>query len=250
MTSSIRNSEVRSHLVSWGGLLWLLAAWALGLLLTAAALWFWGAQEVRSDPSPVAGLTMVGLFWLAVASRLFPWLGLSTRDDVLERRNPAALIALACAVVAVAITFAAGNLGEGPSYSENVFCGGLATGTLMVLWLALELGAKVSNSIAEERDVATGLRFGGLLLAWGLILGRAVTGDWHSCSATVMDFLHDGWPALATWVAALMIELGARPSRMRPFPSWPVCGLVPALFYLLGAIIWLWHLGRWEGMPT
>src|SRR5262249_25610457 len=42
----------------------------------------------------------------------------------------------------------------------------------------MELGAKVSISIAEERDLASGLRMCGFLLGSGLILGRAEAGDW------------------------------------------------------------------------
>jgi hypothetical protein len=187
--------------------------------------------------------------WLLVAHALFPWLGLSIRDDAWERRNPAALAALACALVATAITFAAGNLGEGPSYWENVFSGGLATGGLLGLWLVLEMGARVSVSIAEERDLASGLRFGGLLLAWALILGRAATGNWHSCTVTAQAFVRDGWIAALLCLIALVIELMLRPSRVRPFPSGFLCGMIPALFYLAVAAGWVWHLGRWEGMP-
>jgi hypothetical protein len=219
------------------------------LLLIASALWFWGAKEVRGNVGSVCFLTLIGGVWLGFANLLFSWFGLSIHEDALERRNPAALIALVCALFSTAITFAAGNLGEGPSYSENIFCAALATGGLFLLWLVLELGGRVSASIAEERNLASGLRFGGLLLAWGLILGRAVTGNWHSATSAVSDFFHDGWVAAIICLVAVIVELLLKPSRMRPFPSWPACGLVPALLYLAFATVWLWHLGRWEGMP-
>jgi uncharacterized membrane protein YjfL (UPF0719 family) len=217
--------------------------------LIAAALWFWGAKEVRGQFDGVSFLTSIGALWLVFGHALYPWLGLSVRDDAIERKNPAALMALSGALLAMAITFAAGNLGEGPSYWENVFCAGLATGGLFVLWIALELGGRVSVSIAEERDLASGLRCGGLLLAWGLILGRAATGNWHSCAQTVHDFFRDGWFAASLLPIALAVEPFLRPSRARPFPSWLVCGMLLALFYLAAAAVWLWHLGRWEGMP-
>lgn len=221
----------------------------LSLALIAAALWFWGAKEVRGDVGTVLFLTLAGAVWLAAAYALYPWLGLSIRDDAWERKNPAALIALACALLSTAMTFAAGNLGEGPSYAENFFCAAVATGALFASWFVIELGGHVSVSIAEERDLASGVRFGGLLLSWGLVLGRAITGNWHSCEAAIFDFLRDGWVAAMLGLAALIIEVLLRPSRLRPFPSWPACGLVPALLYLGCAILWLWHLGRWEGMP-
>ncbi len=50
------------------------------------------------------------------------------------------------------------------------------------------MGGKVSVSIVEERDLASGIRTGGLFIAVGLVLGRAVAGDWVSESATLRDF--------------------------------------------------------------
>jgi hypothetical protein len=103
-------------------------------MVIASALWFWGAKEVRGQGSQVLFVTLVGIFWLVCAHKLFPWLGLSIRDDAFDRKNSAAAIALASALLSVAVTFAAGNLGEGPSYWENMFCAGLATGGLCALW--------------------------------------------------------------------------------------------------------------------
>ena len=217
--------------------------------MVAVALHLWGAAEVRANPGDVFFLTFVGTVWLLLATKLFSWLGLSFRDDAVERRNIAALTALCGAVPAVALTYIGGSQGEGPSYWNNVFSASLGTVGLLGVWLLLELGAKVSVSIAEERDFASGLRMCGFLLAIGLVLGRAAAGDWHSESATVRDFIRDGWPATILWVIALVIERLLRPSRRRPFPAWPSCGLLPALFYLALAAAWLWHLGAWEGMP-
>jgi len=167
----------------------------------------------------------------------------------LERRNVAALVALCGALMAVAIIYAGGSLGEGPSYLNNFFSAGLGTAGLLVLWILLELGANASMSIAEERDLGSGVRLCGLLLATGPILGRAVAGDWHSAAATIRDFIRDGWPVTVLWAIAFAIERFARPSRRRPFPPWPSYGLVPAVLYLAIGTAWLRHLGRWEGMP-
>ena len=145
--------------------------------------------------------------------------------------------------------YAGGSIGEGPSYGNNVFSAGLGTAALFALWVLLELGAKVSVSIAEDRDLASGLRLCGLLIGTGLILGRSVAGDWHSASATVQDFIRDGWLAACLVLVALVIERLVRPSRQRPVPPWPSCGLLPALLYLTVAGAWVWHLGAWEGMP-
>lgn len=229
--------------------------WAFGLcvagslIMVAVALHLWGAAEIRADAGEVFYLTAMGTVWLILATLLFSWLGLSLRNDVTERKNMAALVALCGAIIGVSFIYAGGSIGEGPSYWNNIFSAGLGTAGLLVFWILLEVGARVSRSIAEERDLASGLRLGGFLLAIGLMLGRAVAGDWHSEGATIRDFIHDGWPAAVLFAIALFIERFARPSRHRPFPAWPGYGVLPALLYLVFGATWVWHLGPWEGMP-
>lgn len=220
----------------------------ISLLLIAVSLRLWGALEIRSEAWVIFLLTMAGGAWLAVSVKIFALLGLSLRDDVTERRNNAALAALCGALFGATLIYAGGSVGEGPSYSNNFFSAGLGTATLFLLWTLLEVGWSVSVSIAEERDLASGIRMGGFLLSAGLVLGRAVAGDWHSEEATIRDFVHDGWPAIVLLVIALGIERFARPSRRFPFPNWITRGLLPALFYLAVAIAWVCHLGAWEGM--
>ena len=222
---------------------------AAGLVIVAVALNRWGAKEVREDSGEVFFLTLLGAVWLILANALFPWFGLSYRDDVVERGNAASLVALCGALLGAAFLYAGGSIGEGPSYWENIFSAALATAVWLLLWIVLELGAAVSISIAEERDLASGLRLCGFLLANGLVLGRAVAGDWHSIAATIHDFIRDGWPSAILCAIALPVEKFARPSRDCPFPPWPSYGLFPALLYLALAAAWLCHLGAWEGMP-
>jgi uncharacterized membrane protein YjfL (UPF0719 family) len=221
---------------------------AVSLALVSVSLHQWGAAEIRANPGEVLFLTLVGAVWLMFAIHLFSWLGLSFRDDVVERRNVAALVALCGATTAVAMVYAGGSIGEGPSYWDNFFSAGLGTIGWFILWILLEIGAKVSVSIVEERDLASGLRVGGFLVAIGLVLGRAVAGDWVSEAATLRDFAHDGWPAAALCAIALPIEKLARPNRQRPFPPCISFGLLPAFCYLMLASVWLWFLGAWEGM--
>ena len=220
----------------------------LSLLLAAVGIQAWGAAELRSHFGEIYFLTFVGAVWLIVATKIFAWFGLSLRDDAVERKNVGALAALCGALLTVAFTYTGGNLGEGPSFMNNFYSAGLAAAGLFGLWFVLELGANVSISIAEERDFASGLRLCGFLLAIGLVLGRAVAGDWHSTEATLHDFVRDGWFAGLFTIVAIFVERLLRPSRGRPFPKWQSAGLLPALVYLGLAAGWLWHLGRWEGM--
>jgi len=209
---------------------------------------FWGAAEIRATVSEVYFLTFVAAVWLIIAAKLFPWMGLSLRDDAVERKNLSALVALCGAVLALGIIYAGANIGEGPSFTNNFFCDVIGFVSFFLLWLFLELFGKVCRSITEDRDLATGLRTCGLFFAVGLIIGRALAGDWHSEEATVRDFIRDGWPATMLLVLAVIVELIARPNRRRPIPAWPVYGLLPAALYISLTAVWLWHLGAWEGM--
>lgn len=220
-----------------------------GLGLIAAALHFWGAREIREDTGEVIFLTLSGGVWLLLCQGVLSWLGLSARDDAVERQNPAALAAVCGGLLAVGCIYAGGSIGEGPSYSNNLFSVALAAAGLFGLWFFFEVCTRISLAITEERDLASGIRFAGFLLALGLMLGRAVAGNWHSASATLVDFVHDGWAVIVLWGIALMVEQFTRPSRRKLFPSWPACGLGPALLYVALAGGWLWHLGAWEGLP-
>lgn len=225
------------------------ACYLASILVISFALWRWGAAEVRGHLGEVLGLTIFGIFWLIVCLHLFSWFGLCIGDDALERRNPAALIGCIGATLAVAFIYAAGNFGEGPSYWNNVFSEGVGTLGFFALWLGLEIGGRVSRTIAEERDIAGGIRFGAFAIAAGLILARAIAGDWHSAQNTVHDFVRDGWPAAVLMLFAAAVERLLRPNRAHPVRPWISCGLLPAIIYLVCACVWLVHLGRWEGMP-
>jgi len=225
------------------------ACYGGGLLFVTFALHFWGAAEIRANFSEVFFLTLVCAGWLFVATKLFAWFGLSLRDDAAERRNDSALIVLCAAIFSAALLYAGGSIGEGPSYMNNVFSGGLAATGFFALWLVLEIGGKVSRSITEERDLASGVRFAGFLLSIALVLSRAVAGDWHSELATIRDFVNDGWFAVVLCAMAVPVEHFTRPTRQHPFRTWHIHGLLPALIYLGLATGWLWHLGAWEGMP-
>lgn len=218
------------------------------LVLIACALRKWGAAEVSANPNEIVFLTGIGLAWILITMQLFSWLGVGARDDAIERRNPAALVAICGAIISVALVFTGGQLGEGPTYWGNIFSTGLGTAGLFCLWLFLELGTRISNSITEERDFGSGVRLAAFLMATGLVLARAVAGDWKSELATLQDFIHDGWWVVVIWLSAVMLEWVCKPSRRRPFPRWQVFGLFPSGLYLGLAAAWLYHVGPWEGM--
>ncbi|MCI0684268.1 MAG: hypothetical protein L0Y71_19330 [Gemmataceae bacterium] len=201
------------------------------------------AHDVRDDPFYLFFYLMFGSAWLCMGASLLSLLGISARDDVLERRNRAAAYAISGAMLAVTICFAGGNIGNGPGWWVVVLSAGLATGALACHWLLLETCARVADSITIDRDQATGLRLAGFLVALAAILARAVAGDWVSVEATVRDFAVRGWPTLPLLALAVLAERYAQATPARPQPSALAAGILPGLFYIVAALICLLLLG-------
>jgi hypothetical protein len=218
----------------------LCAVLLLIVLRTAAS------HDVRDDMRYLGMYLALGAAWIAAATLLLPVVGVSVRDDVHERANPAAAYAIAGALIGVTFAFAGGNIGDGPGWWVVLFSSGLATLALYALWLVFEQFTDVSDHVTIERDPASGLRLGGLLTACGLILGRAAAGDWVSASLTVNDFVRVGFPALALVAIAIPVEMRARPTMTRPTPSPVVWGIVPAAVYVAVAAVYVAQLGMPE----
>src|SRR5688500_1753096 len=195
-------------LIGWGGLY---ARWAhfskfrlprgatallLMLLPISAALLYWllrtlASHDVREDWRYLAQYSAMGLAWVRFAPRIFlP--GISLRDDFFERGNSAACFAFAGFLIGSLLCFGGGNIGDGPGWWVVVFCTILANATLCALWVAAAHATRVVDLITIDRDPAIGLRLAGFFIGCGLILGRAVAGDWISANATIGDFVRKG----------------------------------------------------------
>jgi uncharacterized membrane protein YjfL (UPF0719 family) len=174
----------------------------------------------------------VGLFLAPL-----PFLGLCVRDDALERGNDAAALALSGALVGGTCCFAGGNVGNGPGWWVVLYSAGLATTALLVLWGLIHAASGLAEKVSIERDVAAGLRAAGFLIGCGLILGRAVAGDWVSASATTIDFARLGWPALVLAVVCTFIERSSLPASDRRLRDAVVSGWMPAGAYVLSGVV-------------
>jgi len=211
-----------------------------GTLVALAAvifliLKFCAADDVRNAPQYLFMYLMLGLAWLYGASLLFPIAGLSARDDIIERRNAAAVPTWMGAMTGVALCYGGANIGNGPGWWVVVFSAALATLALLLVWLAMGQWAGVADEVALDRDPAAGIRLGGLLAACGVVFGGAVTGDWVSASATVIDFGVKAWTAGPIVMAAVLVEHLQRPTPERPRAPVSAAGLMPALAYLAAA---------------
>lgn len=190
------------------------------------------ASDVRDDPVYLFFYLALGVCWIGAGMRGLSLLGLDARDDVIERGNRAAAIAIAGAIVGIALCFAGSNVGEGPGWGVVVFCAVLSTGTLLLFWTLLDLLTGVADAVTIDRDPAAGVRVAGLFLALGLILGRAVAGDWLDGGAALHDFALKGWPAAVLLALAVALERRLRPTPAAPERPALLHGAVPALLYL------------------
>lgn len=210
-----------------------------------AILLFYSSDDVKSSRIYMFMYTVLGMGWLAGLTILMPLFGLSMRDDVLERGNAAAAPAIVGLMAGWMLGFAGGNIGDGPGWWVVIFCAGLSCGSLLISWIILHLIAHINDTITIERDAAAGWRFGGFMAASGLILGRAVAGDWTSAGATLRDFSEIAWPVIILLALELSVEWIFRPRGDRRPGSAFAGGVTPAVFYMGAAMVWLIAVGWW-----
>jgi|SRR6185503_6477202 len=222
---------------------------ALGLLpLAALGILFlilkrWSSFDVQSSPAYLFQYVALGAAWLGVGLRFFPRFGISARDDVAERSNLAAAVALSGAILGLVLCYAGGNVGDGPGWWVVVFASGLATAGFFASWAAFESAAQPSDAVTIDRDLAAGARHASFSVAQGLVLGRAAAGDWRSAGATLSDFVTNGWPALVLLALAISFERALRPTAAEPRRSLVVCGVVPGVVLLAAALTWIARIG-------
>ena len=207
------------------------------LILLQGVLNCCAAHEVREQIEYDLLFLAGGAAWLGISGCAARVMGISPRDDAVESPNAAATAAVCGAWIGSMLCYAGGNIGEGPTIWTTFGPAAMATAGLFVLWLMLELLAGSSEAIVVGRDTASGLRLAGFLMAAGLILGRAVAGDWLDWNGALHDFLAQGWPAAPLTLAAAAFQQMWRPTPQNPqHPAW-TRGLLPAGALILVAIV-------------
>ncbi len=202
--------------------------------------------DVRDSPLYLGFYMALGAMWVRFGSWFLPLLGLSARDDVIERGNAGAAHVIGGALLGLTFCYAGGNIGDGPGWWVVAFCACLSTAAFFLLWFLLDKVAGVADTVTIERDAAAGIRLAGYFTASGLILGRAVAGDWESAIATVLDFVEVGWPAASLWLVAALLERRLRPSPKQTHPPLVTHGIAPLLLYLGMAVFTLVWAGPWN----
>jgi hypothetical protein len=224
----------------------LVVAALAGVAIIIVVLFTWSASDVRNDPAYLAMYTLLGLAWLRIGELFFVLAGISSRDDVVERRNAAAVPAIGGALVAIACCYAGGNVGEGPGWWVVVFSAALSTAALVITWIVYNQTTGIFETVTIDRDRAAGIRLGGFLVACGLVLGRAVAGNWVGAGQTLADFARLGWPVVPLLGAAIALERTAQPTPERPDVPVLAFGLAPAAMFIIAAAAYL----VWLGLPA
>ena len=179
-----------------------------------------------------------GLAWVFAAAQLLGLLGVSIRDDILERDNTAALIAVSGMLLGVGVVYALCNIGSGPTIWTTILPALVATVLLAGLAVTVELfGRTVADAVTIDRDIAAALRVGGVALGGAVILGRAGAGDWISWPQTWADMAVHGWPAVVLAIVAGGMHRLLRPNAARPRPPIFLSGIVPAVLLLVASIL-------------
>lgn len=215
----------------------------VGMVLLFAVLRSLAADDVRNDWRYLGFYSLLGAAWIGAFGLSLPLFGVSALDDVHERGNEGAAWAVGGATVAVALAFAGGNVGNGPGWWVVMFSAGLATGALLLVWLVLDALTAINDSVTIDRDTASGMRLGGLLVGSGVIVGRAAAGDWISAADTVRDFAMASWPVLALVALAVIVEARVRPTPERPLQPVRSHGVALALLYVGVGLAFVTMLG-------
>jgi uncharacterized membrane protein YjfL (UPF0719 family) len=205
--------------------------------LLIVALRTLAARDVRGDVLYLAFYLLLGAGWVGGMTLLFPFLGVSARDDVLERGNRSASWAVGGALIGATCSFAGANIGNGPGIEAVLFSAVLSSGLFVLLWIGLDALTSLSEAITVDRDTGAGIRLGGFLIGLGIVSGWAVAGDWVSATATLKDFLWSSWPAIVLSGIAVLIELVWRQKSRRP--SKASLSATIALAYIILASVWV-----------
>jgi hypothetical protein len=193
-------------------------------------------HAVRASLLYIWMYTAVGMLLLGFAMFAMRVLGFSSRTAVETANRPAAVFNTA-AILAYAVAYAGGNAGEGPGPEAVFFSAFVALAILFLFIGALVLVADLPLRVYADRSWPAALRLTGLILAAGLIAGRAVSGNWRSVEHTLADAARISWVLLipVTVEAVLPRVTNPTPASSRATTLSAAAGLgyiTAAAFYL------------------
>lgn len=197
------------------------------------------SSDVRTAPEYVA-FYLIMAYAAAAGYLCLLWLMGWQSADVTQRGNHAAAVYAEGVVLAGSLAFAGANIGDGPSFAVVIFCAALSGSMVASAMLMHWTCGRSGRQILIERDRPFAFRVACLLAAVGLIAGRSVSGDWHSVTGTLDDFVASVWPAPLLVLADILL------ARYRPLPrpgANPAGQILLGMVYLALAAAYLVYLG-------
>lgn len=191
---------------------WLGLAPLMGVAGVVTALFMLASHDVREAFQYMLLYTAAGTCWIFGTGIATVYLGVSVRDDAVERRNPAAAIIIIGVVLSQAAIYSGANVGDGPGWWVILISGSMALGCWLVLALVVEAACHVRERVTIDRDTAVAARHGGYLIGSALICARGAAGDWTSVEQTFSEFIVI-WPAVVLTGLAILVERLLRGQR-------------------------------------
>jgi len=211
-------------------------------------LQFFGDYGVRTNFIYVLMYLFLGIAWMRLAFNGFIYLGLSIRDDLVERSNNAAAIAVGGALIAIVLCYGGANVGSNldpntAGWLVVIISALLSTLGLFILWFLMNAATSITETVTIDRDNATGIRLGAFLIAVGIVLGRAVAGNWIDLNGTLADFVRFGWPVLIIFLIAVIAEFTLRPTPKKPVGDIVTQGILPGIGFVALAVVFVIMMG-------
>ncbi|MEZ0266439.1 MAG: hypothetical protein ACAI43_17050 [Phycisphaerae bacterium] len=212
------------------------------LAILWAVLAAWSAGVVRGSIGYQTLFACVGVAVLGVSTWVGSVTGIGCMRDVVARGENGPAVALAGAMLGATLAYAGANIGEGATVWTTIGPAVLALAAWTGVWVGIEALSGASEAIAIERDLASGWRLAGALVANGLILGRAMAGAYESAVGTIRDLVTIGWPVILLLLATVLMQRAWQRSGAR----WLLPGVAPAVGLVALAVGYVVWSGRWR----
>jgi hypothetical protein len=176
--------------------------------IISATLTTLAAPSVIGEPLWIFFYLIMGFLWIySGMGMIFRCFDLSWRDDVVNKPgNQPALLPVIGSFVAISLIYSGANIGDGPGFWCVIYAGGMG----LLLWLLfghiLQKSTDAFGTITIGRNLPCAMRTCAYLIASGIILGHASSGDSISFETDVVEIAITAIPALPLMLLAIFVE--------------------------------------------
>lgn len=168
-------------------------------------------QYVRGHADYMLAFAGTGLAWILTTPIILSLSGISLRDDVIERRNGAALIAIASMMLGQALCYAGANIGSGATIWTTIVPALLGSAVLYLGWFLAAALVDSVETVSIDRHIPSAWVLAVLTVLAAADLGWAASGDWNGWPGMLVDFALRSLPAVVLWLGASLTLAWIRP---------------------------------------